>query len=181
MINLTSKALPNTVMVGGKAFSINTDYRLWMRFEIELSKGVLPLEVGYLFRSEVPKSCDINELLVFARPRSIVPRSIGNDHVISLDYEIDGDYIYSAFMEQYGIDLIDIEYLHWHKFLALLKGLNSSVKLSEIMGYRCYKKAKKDEDIYEKLKYAWSIDKNEYEEENQEELEEFNKAFTRSK
>ena len=56
MINLTSKALPNTVMVGGKAFSINTDYRLWMRFEIELSKGVLPMEVGYLFRSEVPKS-----------------------------------------------------------------------------------------------------------------------------
>ena len=48
------------------------------------------------------------------------------------------------------------------------------------MSYRCYKKAKKDEDIYEKLKYAWSIDKNEYEEENQEELEEFNKAFTRS-
>ena len=92
MINLTTKALPNTVEVGGKAFSINTDYRLWMRFEIELSKGKLPLEVGYLFRSEIPEQCNIEELLVFARPESPLPRSIGNDNTISLDYEIDGDY-----------------------------------------------------------------------------------------
>lgn len=180
MINLTTKALPNTVEVGGKAFSINTDYRLWMRFEIELSKEKLPLEVSYLFRGEIPEHCNIEELLVFARPKNPLPRSMGNDHIKALDYELDGDYIYSAFMEQYGIDLIDIEYLHWHKFLALLKGLNSQCKLSEIMSYRCYKKSKKGEDIYEKLKYAWAIDGAEFEEENQEELEEFNRAFTRS-
>lgn len=180
MINLTTKALPNTVMVGGKAFSINTDYRLWMRFEIELSKGKLPLEVSYLFRSDIPETCNIEELLVFSRPQCPIPRSIGHDSTISLDYELDGDYIYAAFMEQYGIDLVDIENLHWHKFLALLKGLNSQCKLSEIMGYRGYRKTQKNEDIYEKLKYAWSIDKTEFEEENEEELDAFNKAFTRS-
>ena len=38
MIDLTKKALPNTVMVGGRAYSIYTDFRVWMRFEIAVSK-----------------------------------------------------------------------------------------------------------------------------------------------
>ena len=38
MIDLTKKALPNTVTVDGTAFSIYTDFRLWMRFEIEAER-----------------------------------------------------------------------------------------------------------------------------------------------
>ena len=34
------------------------------------------------------------------------------------------------------IDLNDIEYLHWWKFHALFRGLPSSAKIVEIMGYR---------------------------------------------
>ena len=39
------------------------------------------------------------------------------------DYEQDAAEIYSAFRQVYGIDLIDIEKLHWWRFLPLLEGL----------------------------------------------------------
>lgn len=161
MIDLTKKALPNTILVGGRAFSINTDYRIWMRFEIELlNSNGKDLDVSYIFRSEMPHSVYIPELLAFSRPKDILPRDIGGEKVVAYDFEYDSDYIYAAFMGQYGIDLLDIDNLHWHKFLALFKGLNESTRLREIMGYRCYSKSeKKDIDQYEKLRMAWAIER----------------------
>ena len=44
-------------------------------------------------------------------------------------FEHDDDYIYSAFLTQYHIDLQDIEYLHWWKFKALLRTLSSDLEL----------------------------------------------------
>lgn len=62
----------------------------------------------------------------------------------------DGDLIYSAFMQAYGIDLIDVQgKLHWFKFCSLLKSLPRNTKFSEICGYRSYKKPSKN-DTYEK-------------------------------
>ena len=52
------------------------------------------------------------------------------------DFEQDADYIYAAFMEQYKIDLADIDYLHWWKFKSLFYGLNKDIQLSKIMFYR---------------------------------------------
>ena len=178
MIDLTKKSLPNTVCVCGRDFSIYTDFRIWLRFENSLKnlhKGD-SLDLRYLFKNECPHIDDIRDLFTFSRPKSILPRPIKSSDVIPLDYEIDSDLIYSAFLGQYGIDLIDVEELHWHKFLALLNGLNDSQKLSEVIGYRCYEKPNEKEDIYEKLKYAWEIEPP-LTEEQQAELEAFSKEF----
>ena len=51
-------------------------------------------------------------------------------------YEFDDEYIYSAFMSQYGIDLNNIKYLHWWKFKALMNSLNENTLFVKIMGYR---------------------------------------------
>lgn len=180
MMNLTKKSLPNTVCVGGRDFSIYTDFRLWMRFEIEVSKMKRgdQIDIAYLFKNDRPDYCDLRELFVFSRPQNELPRSIGgHSDVIVLDYELDADLIYAAFLGQYGIDLIDIEELHWHKFLALLGGINESTRLREVMGYRSYKKDnRKDRDIYEELKAAWEIEPPMSDEEIAE-LDEFSKAF----
>lgn len=161
MIDLTSRALPNTVNVNGRPFSINTDFRLWMRFEIEVARGDFPINTSYLFRSEVPKFCRIDELMVFSRPKQELPRSLGDDSTIVIDYEYDADYIYAAILGQYGIDLFEVEELHWHKFLALIRGLNESTRMREIMGYRCYKKnTDKNTDQLERLRYAWEVDRS---------------------
>lgn len=180
MIDLTKvNSLPNMVSTGGREFLVFTDFRVWMRFEISLTKmkrGDL-VPVDYLFPGDKPKYCRIEDLLAFSRPRNELPRPVfGRSDVIAIDYELDADLIYSAFLGQYGIDLVDVEHLHWHKFLALLSGLNDSTRLREVMGYRCYEKSTEKEDIWRlKLKRAWEIDRVSPEE--KEELEEFSNLF----
>ena len=98
--------------------------------------------------------CNLTELFTFSRPQSPLPRSISHSDVIILDYELDANLIYAAFLGQYGIDLCEVN-LHWHKFLALLGGLNESTKLHEVMGYRCYEKSNDKKDPYEELRRAW--------------------------
>jgi hypothetical protein len=181
MINLINKTLPNVIIDKGREFEVYTDFRVWMKFEISLTKMRKDdlLSVGYLFPGEMPKFCNINSLLEFSRPRNELPRSVfGNSNVIVIDYELDADLIYSAFLGQYGIDLIDVEHLHWHKFLALLAGVNDSTRLREVMGYRCYEKSTEKEEIWRaKLRRAWEIERVSMEE--QEELDEFNNLFTK--
>lgn len=176
MIDLTKKGLPNVVMINGNPYSIYTDFRVWMRFEIEVSK-LCPgekIDVSYLFKNDMPVYCNLTELFEFSRPASELPRSTKNSDVIALDYEIDADYIYAAFMSQYGIDLCDVEQLHWHKFLALLKGLKDEV-LCDIMHYRCYEPEEEKKDIYAELRAMWAIDRVSPEE--QAERERFNSYF----
>jgi len=76
-------------------------------------------------------------------------------------YEFDDEYIYSAFMEQYKIDLNSIKYLHWWKFKALFECLNENTQFVKIMGYRAINLSKiKDKDIkanYKKMKKLYAI------------------------
>ena len=53
-------------------------------------------------------------------------------------YEHDADLIYTAFLDQYRIDLNDVDYLHWFKFKAMFEGLKTENKICEIMGMRIY-------------------------------------------
>lgn len=181
MIDLTRNTLPDVVIDKGREYKVHTDFRVWMKFEISITKmrkgDLLPVE--YLFPGDAPRYCSINSLLEFSRPRNELPRSVfGNSDTIVLDYELDADLIYSAFLGQYGIDLIDVEYLHWHKFLALLSGVNDSTRLREVMGYRCYEKSTEKEEVWRaKLKRAWEIDRLSIEE--KEELDQFSNLFTR--
>lgn len=177
-MDLTNKALPNTVTVGGKTLSIYTDYRIWIRFCAEYENRDINKEwdIRYLFKNELPTVADINGILDFAYPKSICPKSSGSSSNVKLfDYEIDADIIYSSFYQQYGIDLIDINELHWHKFNALFNGLNKHTRMSEVISYRSYKKSnKKMEQIYEELRNSWELPER-ISEDKAEELEEWNK------
>lgn len=58
-----------------------------------------------------------------------------NQSVVSFGY--DSGFIYSAFMEAYGIDLWEqAPKMHWCKFLALFEGLPENCILRQIMGIR---------------------------------------------
>ena len=69
---------------------------------------------------------------------------------------LDDKYIYSAFKEQYNIDLNSIKYLHWWKFKALLKSLKEDTEFVKIKGYRAYEG--KDKNMNE-LKEYWELPK----------------------
>ena len=179
MIDLKTKALPDTVLVDGEAFTLNTDYRLWLRFIQEYNQAVRKREtqladVSYLFAEEVPEYCDISILLNFANPPKQLPRPIGERHdVIAYDYDIDADLIFAGFMEQYKINLLETD-MHWYVFKALFEGLSPETEIGRVMGYRCYKKSEGRRDIYADLQKAWRI---EYPEELTEEEKKANAEF----
>lgn len=87
--------------------------------------------------------------------------NVSNKQKQIYSYEFDAEYIYSAFMEQYKIDLNSIKYLHWWKFKALLISLNENILFSKIMGYRAMNINKiKDKDMkkhYKKMKKIYAL------------------------
>lgn len=94
-------------------------------------------------------------------------------------YEFDAEYIYSAFMEQYKIDLNSIKYLHWWKFKALFLSLNEEVLFSKIMKYRAMNiNTIKDKDMkkfYKKMKKIYGLPDMRTEEEKE---NDFAEAFS---
>lgn len=58
-------------------------------------------------------------------------------HQKSMDFIQDGQLIYAAFMQAYGIDLnAQRGKLHWWKFSALLRGLPSNTRFMEVVQIR---------------------------------------------
>jgi len=77
------------------------------------------------------------------------------------DYNFDNELIYSAFKNQYGIDLQDIKYLHWWKFKAMFEGLRDDNQIVKIMGYRAMDiskiKDKEERKYYKKLQQLYEL------------------------
>lgn len=59
-----------------------------------------------------------------------------NDDEPVMDFEQDADAIYSSFWAQYNIDLADIPFLHWRKFMVLLSGLGEHTEIRERIAIR---------------------------------------------
>lgn len=91
-------------------------------------------------------------------------------------YEFDNDLIYSAFKNQYNVDLEEIEYLHWWKFRAMFNGLKSDNRIVEIMGYRAMDLSKiKDKEMkkhYKQLQEEHKLPDMRSEEEKEEDFAE---------
>ena len=68
----------------------------------------------------------------------IKPRDIDSDsNDIVFDFEQDADYIYAAFRQAYGINLIEQrEKLDWREFFALFQSLPDDTHFSEIIDIR---------------------------------------------
>lgn len=75
--------------------------------------------------------------------------SDGKQEQAPYDIRYDGDYIYSSFLQAYGIDLFDYQgKLHWKKFNALLSGLPEGTKFMEVIKIRKWKPQKGDSSEY---------------------------------
>ena len=91
-------------------------------------------------------------------------------------YEFDDKYIYSAFLDQYNINLQRVEYLHWWEFKSMFDGLKDDNKIVKIMGYRAIDLSKiKDKDEkkrYMKLKQQYALPDMRSEEEKEQDFAE---------
>ena len=157
MISLCD-GLPDTIKVDGEDYKINTDFRVWLRAQTE------GFDVVALFPSQIPPLTEDTERAISQFANGGIPFQLQNqegepDREESqedrlLDFEIDGGLIYAAFMQAYNIDLMAIEHLHWHAFLALLFGLPDNTKLSTIISIRQYDG---DDEGMKRLKSEWEL------------------------
>ncbi len=163
MIDLRKKGLPDTVLtIDGKPVKLNTDFRAWIQFWVDLQNDENDRDISYLFVNEAPNIDDyiLYQLQMFLYNPSETPK---NDEYASekiLDYVLDGEYIFSALYAVYGIDITEMD-MHWHKFQALC---NNVIGDSTLWGYaksmRGYTKPSKS-DTFEKqnarAKERWSF------------------------
>lgn len=155
MIDLRFRELPSFLECGGFLYALNTDFRAWIEFDYLLSRGVLWTGI---FKDETPEGDWEEAAKEFLLSKNATPHGGRKTNDRAIDYILDGDYIVAAFQQAYGIDLTSIEYLHWHRFSALLKGLPDDTKLAQIMGYRIYKPTKiKLEEQMKKNKAMWTL------------------------
>lgn len=161
MIDLTKKRLQSTALVGGKDYAIHTDFRHWLCFARTLKTAKLLSDFDFMYENgnaPADRGAGFEELAKFYNPPAPLPRPDVSGGGKVVDFTQDADLIFSAFFEQYGIDLMEQD-LHWHKFLALFRGLHGT-KINEVMGYRCYEEG--DKTDYEKfmarMKAAWALE-----------------------
>ena len=177
MIDLKKAGLPESVEVEGSLYYIQTSFKYWLRFlELLEHKGIIPNDFDFMYKGIKPSNREngLLALMSFCNPPSLLPRFQESENgEKAVDYIIDADYIYSAFLEQYSIDLISSD-MHWYKFQALFKGLHDT-KLNEIIGYRLYEHTGGKKDSYvrqmEKLRSVWELPMDS--DENDEDIKDF--------
>ncbi len=171
--NILLDKLPQYTSNGLK---IRTDFRESIKFELlmqdnkidEQTKIIQALKLYYYDLSEITDIKQaINDILWFYAcgkqnmnvDKNKKENTENNKQIYS--YEFDDEYIYSAFMEIYKIDLNSIKYLHWWKFKALMNSLSENTQFVKIMGYRAIDLSKiKDKDMklnYKRLKKQYAL------------------------
>ena len=171
-MNIILDELPHSVVIDGSSYEIDTSFRTSILFEImmfddelnEQEKIAQALEL--YFGDNIPGNIQeaVNAIKAFyscgREETKKTSKGSGSGAKKAFDFEYDADYIYSAFMHDYNIDLNTID-MHWWKFKALLNGLSEDNKLVKIMGYRSMDLSKitdKDEKArYKELQKIYAI------------------------
>ena len=174
-MNILIDRLPSTLTVGGNSYKINSDFRTSILFELMMQDRGLTNEEKLinaieLYFHEIPKDLEeaISKIVWFYKcgkeEENRESANSNNNGKQIYSFEHDAEYIYSAYLSQYGIDLQDIEDLHWWKFKAMFQGLNESNEIVKIMGYRALDlneiKDKKQKAHYRKLKNLYKLPDN---------------------
>lgn len=170
-MNLLIDEPPKSLWLGKREYAIRWDFRTAALYEMmmldeDVAGAEKPLLALRLFYPELPQDpaeglegiqwfyrCGITTEAGKKRSKG------GREQIYSFAH--DDAYIYSAFMEQYGIDLMEERNLHWWKFKALFQGLKEDCAFCKIMGYRSTKisdsMSKEQQDFYRQMKEFYRI------------------------
>lgn len=156
---------PHAVRINGEVYELNTDFRVGLKimqaFEdsclAKLEKQVIMCDL--LFQ-KMPD--DINAAAIAAvkfldcgKQR----REVHSGRVYS--FSKDAEYIYSAFLQTYGVDLQTAE-MHWWKFCAMFGDLGQETTFNQIVGLRSRKQhgklSKDDREIWYRMRDVLTLD-----------------------
>lgn len=187
-MNILIEKLPQFVIVDNQKYRIRTNFRIFILFEtlwqddgLELrQKLIKSLKLCYC--DEIPQNYEeaVNALMWFYKcgkednpQKQAVTAKRGRTRIYSFDY--DDDYIFAAFMSQYGINLQRIKYLHWWEFRAMFNSLTNSNEFVKIMEYRSIDlredMPKEQKAFYRKMKLIHALPLPKDEEEKQQAIE----------
>ena len=172
MINLLLDNINETVKDRIK-IPFDTDFRISILFEVMMQDPKYSMQVKTykaleLYYPEMNQIKDvkkaIDDIIWFyscGKNEEKTSQKDNKDRKQIYSYVFDNDLIYSAFKDQYNIDLEEIKYLHWWKFKAMFNGLKTDNRIVEIMGYRAMDLSKiKDKEMkkhYKELQQIYAL------------------------
>ena len=192
MINVLIDKLPTKTIIDGKEYNLKTDFRnclkAIMAFEDEeltgSEKAVIMLQLLY---EEIPENLDeaVKKAILFLDcGEQEEDKKVGSQKSSNRLYSFskDAKYIYSAIKQTHGIDLENVEYLHWWKFVYLFLDLNPDCFFCKIMDLRNKKRkgtlSKEEKKAYMQLFDIVNLDqKPQFTEEEQKEIDDFMDAL----
>ena len=179
-----AKPLTNFVIYNGKKIKLNISFDTVLKMYDIFKDGILLEQEKAQFAlallvkgSKIPdfKVLDI----IFKEQIETFQRQSSRNQLRVVDFKQDSSYIYSSFLMDYGIDLIEQQgKLHWQKFISLFQGLSEKTKIREFMSIRARPLPKPDKHNQEyihslmelKAYYALEISQEERERNFQEGL-----------
>lgn len=176
-MSLLTSPLPEAVEVNGISYPIRTDFKIWLEFG-DLAADIQKNYVNMLtacYTDRLPPS--LNEALL-----ALVRFYVGGFETHAdggasrrpiVSFSADAEYIYSAYLSQYQIDLTAAS-MHWYQFMALFRSLDDSCRLSKIMEARAVNlgsiKDKNLKSYYRKMKRAYRLPDNRTEEQKERDM-----------
>ncbi len=169
-MNMLINSVPDGLKIAGTEYKIHTDFSVWIEFEKLLSdesenahKTISDIKNLIFCDKQPPQRADeetVNKILWFYRCGKKLQKSSHTSEKEIFSYDYDDGYIFSAFLEQYHIDLEQTK-LHWWKFHALMLSLSDSTEFVKIMGYRSVeinsKMTASQKAFYQKMKKQYKL------------------------
>lgn len=191
--NILIDLAPTEAIFNDDVFLINTDFRIGIQYELLMSdkevsnSDKIRQSVALFFYNDFNRKIEDEEVIevvdyiswfysggMSAKEVERNAKVGGSRQKAIYSFEYDADYIYADFMKIYGINLQQIEYLHWWEFKALFKGLDEESKISKIMGYRTMKitkdMSKQEKDHYKNLKRIYKLPDGKTEQEKEQDF-----------
>lgn len=153
-MNLFYEDYPTTIDIVGEKVKILTDFRDCIQLMDMLKDDTLDtFEKVSLIREYIlldPNEYDLNEALEklcdFISMESLKADQYGDTAENEeegkqrqknlFSFSIDYPYIFSAFLQDYGINIRAIQYMHWWEFRMLFDGLSENTEIKQRIMYR---------------------------------------------
>lgn len=137
-----SKPLTDFVDYGGRKIKLNISFDNVLKMYDIFKDDFLSQKEKYEFALAI--LCKSRRLppvsaldLIFKEQIETFSKHKQNNNLRVVDFKQDASYIYSSFLMDYGIDLIEQQgKLHWQKFISLFQGLSENTKIREVMSIR---------------------------------------------
>lgn len=142
------ESLPDSIEVEGKLYRIITDFREWIKLQDMLKDNSfskaekITICKEWILDDRAPMNMETikalcNFLIVSSNEGQPEKKTSQTEKIQpTFSYSYDASVIYSDFMREYKIDLIDISYMHWWKFKTLLEGLSEESEFKKRIYYR---------------------------------------------